>query len=597
MNTKTKLVLATVVAVGAYFVLGRYGLIPAAITVKSIVPASVELQTEAPIEIDKTATDQTPLPSVTVVKSGGTTVRIATWAWNAHMGLFFANGGPQTTAASLIEGQKLRLSIIRQDDTEKSKQQQVLFAQKLHDGDQNPTEGVHFVTMMGDGAAQYLASINKPLLKLGPEYRAEIVGALGYSRGEDAFLGPQEWKDDPNLSRGKLVAGVLRDGDWNLAQYWLAQNSLKNNPNERTIDPDALNWVAADDYLKAVEMFVSGYCEDREVARDGKKTGETVHTCVEGVVTWTPGDVNAAKKRGGLVRLISTKENAFQMPCVVVGIHAWNTTHPKAVEGLLQAAFSGADQVRQYPQALDRAGKASYAVYAEESPGYWVKYYRGVTERDKLGQPVQLGGSTVANLGDNLVLFGLAEGSGSESNSMFKATYEGFGRVVQQQYPLLIPEFPRVADAVNTSFLKSLQSRLQPSEPTLEVFDSTSAIESSNIVARRNWNIQFDTGKASFTREAEATLQLLYEQLVVGAGLTVEIDGHTDNTGNPTSNISLSAQRAAAVKGYLETRNRALFPENRVVVRSFGDTQPIADNLSAEGRSKNRRVTIVLGGK
>jgi OOP family OmpA-OmpF porin len=152
------------------------------------------------------------------------------------MGLMFANGGPQTTAGSLMEKHGVRLQLTRQDDTEKSKAEQIKFAQSLANGD-GGAEGTQFVIIMGDGAAQYIASVNKALSKLGDEYHAEVIGSVGYSRGEDAFMGPAEWKDAPEAAKGGLVAGVLRDGDWNIAQDWLRKNDLKNNPDERTYDP------------------------------------------------------------------------------------------------------------------------------------------------------------------------------------------------------------------------------------------------------------------------------------------------------------------------------------------------------------------------
>ena len=49
---------------------------------------------------------------------------------------------------------------------------------------------------------------SRSLKKIGPEYRPKVVGAIGFSRGEDKFMGPAEWKKDPQNARGGVVAGV-----------------------------------------------------------------------------------------------------------------------------------------------------------------------------------------------------------------------------------------------------------------------------------------------------------------------------------------------------------------------------------------------------
>jgi OOP family OmpA-OmpF porin len=578
----------------------QFNIIPIKASKQSEVPTAVELPTEAPQTI-KTEVDQAGLPSSTVSTKTGTPVRTNVWAWNAQFGLMFANGGPKTTKDSLMEKYGVKLTLTRQDDTSKSQAEQIKFATKLANGDPNPAEGVHFVIIMGDGAAQYLAGINKALTKLGPDYKAEIVGAVGYSgndvSGEDTFMGPSDWKDDPTKAKGGLVSGVLRDGDWNIAQYWLQQNGIKNNPDETTWDPDALNWVASDDYIKAAEQYITGYCEDRRVVRDGKYTNESKkHVCVQGTVTWTPGDVNVAKKKGGLVKLLSTKENRYQMPSVVIGVHKWNQDHAKVVQGFLQATFEGSDQVRNYDKALAKAGAISQAVYGEETPAYWVRYYKGAVERDRTGIPVPLGGSRVANLGDNLVLFGLADGSGDATSSMFRATYEGFGNIAKQQYPKLVPEFPSVTDAVNLSFIQALaQNAKVVSKPEEAKYDDTPGTI-SDVVAARNWLITFESGKATFTKDALKTLDELFNVLSVN-NLSIQIDGHTDNTGNPQGNIALSQARADAVRAYLTSKAPSLFPSGRIVTQGFGDTKPVASNSTADGKAQNRRVTITIGNK
>ena len=75
----------------------------------------------------------------------------------------------------------------------------------------------------------------------------------------------------------------------------------------------------------------------------------------------------------------------------------------------------------------------------------------------------------------------------------------------------------------------------------------------------------------------------------------VEIHGHTDANGNADSNMSLSEQRAFAVKKWLEAHAPQSFPEGRVKVVAHGQNEPVAPNNTNEGRAKNRRVVIVLG--
>ena len=76
------------------------------------------------------------------------------------------------------------------------------------------------MAIMGDGGAAFLKGLNDTLSKLGPEYRAKVIGSVGYSRGEDKFMGPQQWKDNPQAAMGGVVTGYLRDGDWNIALKW-----------------------------------------------------------------------------------------------------------------------------------------------------------------------------------------------------------------------------------------------------------------------------------------------------------------------------------------------------------------------------------------
>jgi OOP family OmpA-OmpF porin len=377
-------------------------------------------------------------------------VRFYHWAWNAQMGMILATGGKQATADSLMCKHGVNLKLIREDNTDQMQALMATFAEGLKKGEKNPTAGAHFIAIMGDGSAMFLKGLNDRLRKLGPEYTAVVVGSAGYSRGEDKFMGPPAWKQNPQKARGGLVAGVLRDGDWNIALKWLGDNKIPNNPDETRYDPNALNWVNASDYIDAAQKYVSGFCTDLK----NVKTGQKEKHCVDGVVTWTPGDVTVAEKKGGLVSIVSTKENRMQMPNVIIGNRAWASANRELVKGMLSGLFEGADLIKKDPAALRKAAALSAVVYGEKDGDYWHKYFKPITQKDKQGLTVELGGSTVNGLAENAQLFGL----GGKTN-YFAATYTTFADIVKSQYPQLLPGYDPVDQVVDLSYLNELNKK------------------------------------------------------------------------------------------------------------------------------------------
>ena len=452
---------------------------------------------------------------------------------------------------------------------------------------------------MGDGAASFLEGLNSTLSKIGDGYKAKIVATCGFSRGEDKFMGPDAWRQNPVASKGGVVAGYLRDGDWNIAMKWLGDNGLKNNPDEKTYDPDALNWVAANDYIDAAEKYITGYSEERDVVKNGKKTGEKRKIKVDGVVTWTPGDVSVAAKKGGIVSLVSTKEYSAQMPCVVIMIDKWCRQNSGKVENMIASICDGADAVRSSSEALKKAGQVSQEVYQEKNADadYWVRYYKGTKEKDATGVEVELGGSSVNNLADNLLVFGKVPGSAN----VFKAVYETFGNIVVQQYPDLIKSYPAYDTIVDTTYLLNVakQSNVDPAVVAQSGGSTPPPIKkaggaSGPQVSRKNYDIKFATGRATFAGSAESELKKLSESLVIAQNTLVEIHGHTDNVGNADANMKLSESRAFAVKNWLESHYPRQFPSGRISVTAHGQTQPVMPNNSEAGKAANRRVVIKI---
>lgn len=588
-----KLIAAVLVAGGA-FAGARYlkdaGLFDPP-TEQSKIPTRVELP--ALHEVTGSGADvAVSMPSTEVGCRSATSVRALIWAWNAQMGWMFANGGPESTEGSLMCKAGVHLSFTRQDDAEQMKSELLKFATRVKNGDRNPQEGTHFVAIMGDGTAQFLASLNPNLARLGKEYRAQVVASAGYSRGEDKFMGLPAWKQNASSARGAYIAGYLKDGDWNIALKWAGDNGICNNPDEKVYDPNCLNWAASKDYIDAAQKYVAGYCEELPVRG---QPGQKQRVCVNGVVTWTPGDVIVAEKRGGLVSIVSTREYASQMPNAVIGVQPWLDQNRPLVEALIGAMLEGGRAVKHSPAALQRAAEVSDRVYAEKGtgPAYWLKYFAGTRERDKVGLEVELGGSKVNDLGDNIALFGLEPGYANA----FEATYTTFGRIVHEQYPNDVPSFPSADEAIDTSFLKGLAARghepLSPSPETVAYATVAAAPERTEI-GRRSWQIRFDTGKESFRPEASSALAELMRDLVVAGSAAVEIHGHTDNVGTDEGNRALSERRAFAVRDFLMRSAPRNFPEQRFRVFAHGGSEPREPNSTEEGRAKNRRVDIVL---
>lgn len=516
-------------------------------------------------------------------------VRFQHWAWNAQMGLMLANGGKVAQKDSDMCKHGVNLELAREDNVDQMQNEMVLFASLYAKGEANPDKGTHFVAVMGDGGAVFLKGLNDRLAKLGPDHQAVVVGSAGYSRGEDKLMGPPAWKENPQRARGGLVAGVLRDGDWNIALKWLGDNKIPNNPDEKTYDPDALNWVNASDYVDAAQKYVSGYCTDlRNV-----KTNKTEKHCVDAVVTWTPGDVTVAEQKGGLVSIVSTREYRSQMPNVIIGHKKWMNANRGVVKGMLSAVFDAGDRIKSDDMALRKAAAVSALVYKERDAAYWYRYFTVQKEADKQGIMVELGGSSVNNLADDALLFGLAPGS----VDAFAATYTVFGNVVKSQYPDLLPSFPPASQVTDTSYLRELVAEQAKAGGGSKAENASFSAKAkmNQVVSRKAWDIAFQTGSAGFTTETSTELEKLLADLVVASGTMVEIHGHTDAAGSPDANMRLSEERAFAVKRWLEAKAPQSFPEGRVKVVAHGQQEPVASNATAEGRAKNRRVVIVLG--
>ncbi|MGO4773768.1 OmpA family protein [Flavobacterium sp. W22_SRS_FK3] len=103
--------------------------------------------------------------------------------------------------------------------------------------------------------------------------------------------------------------------------------------------------------------------------------------------------------------------------------------------------------------------------------------------------------------------------------------------------------------------------------------------------------VRFDTNKSTLTSQAKANLDKIVPVFNEYADTDINIYGYTDSTGKAEYNLTLSEQRAAAVKNYLISKG---LKSSRFKTTGLGIADPIATNDTADGRSQNRRVEFAI---
>jgi OOP family OmpA-OmpF porin len=101
--------------------------------------------------------------------------------------------------------------------------------------------------------------------------------------------------------------------------------------------------------------------------------------------------------------------------------------------------------------------------------------------------------------------------------------------------------------------------------------------------------VHFQSSKAILLPESSGILDRVAESLIAHPDVKVEVGGHTDSDGSASANLKLSTKRANAVRDYLVKKG---VPASQMTAKGYGETQPISDNKSPEGKAMNRRVEL-----
>jgi outer membrane protein OmpA-like peptidoglycan-associated protein len=107
-------------------------------------------------------------------------------------------------------------------------------------------------------------------------------------------------------------------------------------------------------------------------------------------------------------------------------------------------------------------------------------------------------------------------------------------------------------------------------------------------------DVLFDTGQYALRPNTREALARLSGIVLAHQGLKLEVEGHTDSTGSDALNQTLSEQRAGTVRAYLVQQGLS---GDSITAQGLGKSAPVADNGTAAGRQKNRRVELIVSGE
>jgi outer membrane protein OmpA-like peptidoglycan-associated protein len=173
----------------------------------------------------------------------------------------------------------------------------------------------------------------------------------------------------------------------------------------------------------------------------------------------------------------------------------------------------------------------------------------------------------------------LTSGPSGEFSAEGLPAGEYAAQVNMQEYLFKNEPFSVVA-GTNTSVRLSLTPRPRVSQALLTTRE-----------VRIGLPVQFTSGSANLDARSTPLLTEVVDVLARNPSVRVQVQGHTDNSGDPAQNKQLSQQRAESVVRFLVNAGVA---SSRLEAKGFGDEQPIVPNLTPENRARNRRVQFML---
>jgi outer membrane protein OmpA-like peptidoglycan-associated protein/ABC-type nitrate/sulfonate/bicarbonate transport system substrate-binding protein len=457
-------------------------------------------------------------------------LKVAIATWPGHMPLVIGNGGVSTQPGSAAESEGLKMEISFIDDPATKNK-------GLQSGE------LDFVWQTVDELPIGLGSYQQARVDL------RVFLQLDWSRGGDACVATPDIRTAEDVL-GHTAAMMMFSPDHTLFEFMITNSNLS---------PAQINEVRKNTKFSP---------DDITFGRTLFAEGKAQIACL-----WEPDVSLALASRAGAHRLFSTSQATELIADIAVTRKELLDARPEIAQKLVRVWFAGIERAE-----ADRPAAARMIMDA--SPRF----------RDELGFQrtlASLDWVRWSNLSDNVRFFGLDGGQ------------PAFDRAYNQADSIWI-NYPEAA--ITSRFVPSTlrddqiirkiwQDAGRPPVARSEDYDPSVAKEGAPLFTKPI-SINFTTGSSLLDTAAIAVInQEILPQAEMAGGMSLRIEGNTDNVGDPSYNQMLSERRAHAIVDYLVLRG---IQRNRLIARGNGMRNPATSNRTAEGRAKNRRTDVLF---
>jgi len=233
---------------------------------------------------------------------------------------------------------------------------------------------------------------------------------------------------------------------------------------------------------------------------------------------------------------------------------------------------------RKYQVLIDMKGFLYYSNILDLTDPS--QYFKKKTFAEVLGERYELLSESKTRMDGNGEKYGNYLGAGTDADML--TNFESLIRL-SGQYKKEADEMERILRNARYDYLSELENQRE----VIQDHDVTRIKVGAKFEVK---NIFFDFGKATLREDSKEELDKLYD-IMNRSEIVIEFGGHTDNVGSDEANLKLSQERVNSVKTYLVDKG---INEARIAAVGYGESQPIADNETDEGRQKNRRVELKI---